>query len=61
MFRGRQPGFIQLAFGDRRYRLVVCSLNPQEVSMGVQSIWAAVEPGHPARNGFLGATVEVAF
>ena len=39
-----QLGFIQLAFRDGLYCFLVCSLNPQEVGMRIQSIWTAVEP-----------------
>jgi len=34
------------------YRLLFCSLNTQEVSMRVQSIWTAIQIRHPARNRF---------
>jgi hypothetical protein len=40
-----QPSFIELAFDDCLYALICGSLNPQEVSMAVQSIRAPVQIG----------------
>ena len=48
----------------RRQRLdcfLFCSLNPQEVSMRIQSIRTAIEPGDPAGDRFLGPAREVPF
>jgi hypothetical protein len=39
-----QASFVELAFRNRLNRLFFCSLNPQEVSVGVQSIRTAVKP-----------------
>jgi hypothetical protein len=48
----------------RRQRLdclLFCSLNPQEVSMRIQSIGTTIEPGDPAGDRFLGPAREVPF
>lgn len=56
-----QARFVQLAFGNGLYRFFLCSLNPQEVCMRVQSIWTAVKPRNPACDRFLGPAAKVAF
>jgi hypothetical protein len=58
-FRRAQTRIFQIAIRDGLYRFFFCSLNTQEVCMRVQSIWAAIEPRHPARDRFLGFPVEV--
>jgi hypothetical protein len=48
----------------RRQRLdcfLFCSLNPQEVSMRIQSIGTTIEPRDPAGDGFLGPAREMSF
>jgi len=48
----------------RRQRLdclFFCSLNPQEVSMRIQSIRTAIEPGDPTGDRFLGPARQVPF
>jgi hypothetical protein len=52
---------IELSFRNGLYCFFVCSLNPQEVCMRVESIGAAIEPRDPAGDGFLGAAGEVTF
>jgi hypothetical protein len=37
-----EAGVIELAFQNCRYALIIGSLNTQEVSMTIQSIWTAV-------------------
>ena len=54
-----ETGFIQISLSDGLNCLLVGSLNTQEVGMGVQSIWTAIEPRYPAGNGFLGFAVEM--
>ena len=58
--RRAKAGLIELSFYQRLNRFLVCSLNPQEVRMRVQSIRAAIQIGDPAGDGFLGAAGEVA-
>ena len=58
-FRLVELSFIQLSLSQRLYRLLFCSLNPQEVSMRVQSIRTSVEIGNPAGNSFLLASAQV--
>jgi hypothetical protein len=58
-FRRAQARFFQIAIRDGPYSSFFCSLNTQEVCMRVQSIWAAIEPRHPARDRFLGFAVEM--
>jgi len=43
-FSRAQIRFIQIAIGNPLYCLFIRSLNPQEVSMRVQSIWTAIQP-----------------
>jgi hypothetical protein len=59
-FRRAQSCLIKVALSKRFYCLGFCSLNTQEVCMRVQSIWTAIEPRNPARDCFLGFTVQVA-
>jgi hypothetical protein len=42
-------------------RFLFCSLNPQEVSMRIQSIRTAIQPGDPAGNRFFCPAREVPF
>jgi len=60
-FRGAQACFFQIAIRNGLYRFVFCSLNTQEVCMRIQSIGAAIEPGYPTRDGFLGSAVKMTF
>ncbi len=39
----RKARFVDLPFDDCFYTFIRCSLNPQEVSMAVQSIWTPVQ------------------
>jgi hypothetical protein len=39
----RQPGFVEFAFENGGYALIVCSLNTQEVGVAVQSIRAPIQ------------------
>ena len=57
--RGTQAGRFKVALRYRLYGIFVSSLNTQEVCMRVQSIRTAIEPRYPARNRFLGFSVEV--
>jgi hypothetical protein len=43
--RWRKARFVKLAFDDCSYTLIGCSLDPQEVSVAVQSIWTPVQIG----------------
>src|SRR6266567_740233 len=54
-----QAGFFQFAVRYRLHHILVCSLNTQEVCMGVQSIRTAIEPRNPARNCLLGPSVQM--
>ena len=58
-FGRAQTRSLQIALGYRLYRCLFRSLNTQEVSMRVQSIWTAVQVRHPARDGFLGLSRQV--
>jgi hypothetical protein len=49
----RQAGLIEFAFQNRGYALIGGSLNPQEVSVAVQSIRAAIEERNIAGDHFL--------
>jgi hypothetical protein len=51
---------IQLALDQRLYGLLFRSLNPQEVSVRVQSIRTTVQPGNPTGDRLFLAPVEVA-
>jgi hypothetical protein len=51
----------EVARRERLDCLLFCSLNPQEVSMRIQSIRTAIEPGDPAGDGFLGPAREMPF
>src|SRR5579862_8775637 len=55
-----QRGFVQFAVNQCLYRLFVCSLNPQEVRMRVQSIRATVEIRDPTCDGLFGASGQMA-
>jgi hypothetical protein len=57
--RPGQARFIELAFENGCDSFIGGSLNPQEVSVAVQSIGAAIEEGDVAGDHFLGAPVEV--
>jgi hypothetical protein len=54
-----QAGFFQFAVCYRLHHIFFCSLNTQEVCMRVQSIRATIEPRNPARNRFLGSSVQM--
>jgi|ERR1700678_289579 len=56
-----QPGLFEVSRDQCLHRLFFCSLNPQEVSVRVQSIGTAIEPGDPAGDGFFGPPAEVPF
>jgi hypothetical protein len=51
----------KVALRQRLDCFLFCSLNPQEVSMRIQSIRAAIEPRNPAGNRLLGPAREVSF
>ena len=52
---------LKIARYQRLNCFLFCSLNPQEVSMRIQSIRAAIEPGDPAGNRFFRPACEVPF
>ncbi len=52
---------VELALRQRLDCLFFCSLNPQEVSMRIQSIGTAIEPRDPTGDRFLGPAREVPF
>jgi hypothetical protein len=54
-----ETGFIQISLSDGLNCLLVGSLDTQEVSMRVQSIWTAIEPRHPACDRFLRPAIQV--
>ena len=56
-----QPSLFEVSRDQRLDRLLFCSLNPQEVSMRVQSIGTAIEPGDPARDRFFCLPSKVPF
>ena len=56
-----EPRLCKIAGGQRLDCFLFSSLNPQEVSMRVQSIGAAIEPGNPAGNRFFRPPREVPF
>ena len=56
-----QSGLFEVARSQCLDRLFFCSLNPQEVSMRIQSIRTAIEPGDPACDRFLCPAREVPF
>lgn len=60
-FRRAQACLFQIAIRDGLYCFIFGSLNTQEVCMRVQSIGTAIEPRYPARDRFLGSSIEVAF
>ncbi len=60
-FGRTQIRFIQLAICNGLYRLFIRSLNPQEVSMRVQSIWTTIQPRNPTRDSLLGPPVQMPF
>src|SRR5260370_40114315 len=57
--RFRKARLVQLALQNRCYALIGCSLNPQEVSMAIQSIRAPVQVGDIARDHFFVPAREV--
>jgi hypothetical protein len=57
----REAGFIEFAFQNCSYALIVGSLNTQEVGVAVQSIRAAIEEGNVAGDHLLVAASEMAF
>ena len=59
--RRRKASFIELAFDDCLYALIGGSLNPQEVSMAVQSIRAPVQIGNVTGDHFLVPPRKVSF
>ena len=60
-FRYRQAGFVQLAFKNCGYALVCGSLNPQEVSVAVQSIRTTIEIGNITSDHLLITSCEMSF
>jgi len=56
-----QSSLFEVSRNQRLHCLLFCSLNPQEVSVRVQSIGTAIEPGDPAGDGFFGPPAEVPF
>jgi hypothetical protein len=52
---------LDVARNQRLDRFLFCSLNPQEVSMRIQSIRTAIQPGDPAGNRFFCPAGEVPF
>jgi hypothetical protein len=56
-----QTGLVKVSRDQRLHCLFFCSLNPQEVSVRVQSIGTAIEPGNPACNRFFCPAGEVPF
>jgi hypothetical protein len=52
---------LKVARYQRLNCFLFCSLNPQEVSMRIQSIGTAIQPGDPAGNRFLCPAREVPF
>ena len=59
--RRGQARLVQLAFENRRYAFIGCSLNPQEVSMAVQSIRTPVQVGDIAGDHLFVAAREMSF
>jgi hypothetical protein len=51
----------EVARNQRLDCFLFCSLNPQEVSMRIQSIGTAIQPGDPARDRFFCPACEVPF
>jgi hypothetical protein len=58
---GRKAGVIELAFENRFHTLIGGSLNTQEVSMAVQSIWTPVQVRDVAGDHLFMASREMAF
>jgi hypothetical protein len=56
-----QARLIQLALENCRCALIGCSLNPQEVGVAVQSIWAPVQVRDVARDHFFVPSREMSF
>jgi hypothetical protein len=52
---------LEIARNQRLDCFLFCSLNPQEVSMRIQSIRTAIQPGDPAGNRFFCPAREVPF
>jgi hypothetical protein len=52
---------LEVARNQRLDCFLFCSLNPQEVSMRIQSIRTAIQPGDPAGNRFFCPAREVPF
>jgi hypothetical protein len=52
---------LEVARNQRLDCFLFCSLNPQEVSMRIQSIWTAIQPGDPAGDRFFGSAREMPF
>ena len=59
--RGSETRFLKLAFDDRPYALIIGSLNTQEVSVAVQSIWATIQVRDVAGNHFFMPPRQVPF
>ena len=57
---GREFSLIKIALDDGLHRFVVGSLDTQEVSVAVQSIWTVVQVGNMAGNHLLVAAGEMA-
>src|ERR1017187_7323308 len=60
MLRRSQASLVELAFQNRRNCLIIGSLDPQEVSVAVQSIGTAVQVGNVAGDHLLVPTREMA-
>ena len=58
---GREARIFEFAFENRRDALIIGSLDTQEVSVAVQSIWAAVQVGDVAGDHLLMAADQVTF
>jgi len=56
-----EPRPLEVARDQRLNRFLFRSLNPQEVSMRIQSIRTAIQPGNPARDRFFRLARQVPF
>ena len=61
MLSGRKICLIELTLGNGFDRLIGCSLNPQEVSVTVDSIWTTVQGGNISSKHLLMTPREVPF
>jgi len=58
--RRSEAGFVEVTLENRGYALVIGSLNPQEVSVAVESIGTSVQVADVAGDHLLVAALEVA-